>query len=1005
MSRLPIPGGDDGTWAGILNDYLSVEHNADGTLKRGTDIIDAKTKADTALQPVNNLSDLASSASARANLNASQGLVPTTVKSNAYTASPGDLVPVDASSSSVIITLPSAPTDLTRIAVKVIALSGTNTVTISANGTDVFNKAGGNTSLTLSTINQMLTVQYAAASGLWFAADSPSLAALDSRYAPTGVVVALPAPSGDTTGTADLAAAVAAVAAASSAGGGTVQLQSGKTYIFKTPSTKTVSAPSGNNTTLAYGLQLPSYVTLDLNGGTVKAAAGAVGMLVCNASQTTAHGDVQVSVLNGTLDGNGNAYNGNAPFAILWSNRPVVHNLRVINSAYLGINLYGNTLGDYDGLSVDTHAGNAIQFGNPYVGAIENLARIGDVSASNVTAWPGNIFNFPGNSIYLVATNTTVGTMKAYQCAGGIKIDRPSQNVVVGKAIGVQCGDLSGNSGLKLQGGTSSSSATSSSPSRINVGEVTMVAQGGTGLYLERSEDCTIGSYIGYGNGTGTPYSDVWIGGRNDVINSLKSSMAGISAITVRPYAAGYKVVSAVIKSPNQTVCTASGAQTLPASTITVSSTAAFPSAGASPATLLTPNGVISYTGMTGTAFTGCTGGSGTLANGAVISPGNIPGISIGGGTGRMVSVSVTDGLDNPTNLTATAQGSGGTFDGATKRFYVVTYLNANGETLFSNEASATPAINGSVVLAWGTGSLPNGVTGVKVYASNVGSGQNISPALLASLGSLTTYTDTGTALTTGSAPSYNSASSGKMVYGFTVTSTTAEVRVDSLDVSGAATAAVSLAGGGRTRAQAVSAGPPWQGQIVLASEPPIFQSSRGQLVKSGTYFGPQVTVVSTSPQPANGSLSSQIVELASQLTITEMGVNIGVTGDASAVVRLGIYADDGSGRPGALIFEAGAVSAAATGWVSVTGLSQILVSGVYHFAQVTQGVTTTAPKIWGTTGFVIPRPSGPTPSALSSNSFAGYQSATSVPTGALPAAFGSSNPSGSLPSAYCKGI
>lgn len=33
MSRLPIPGGDDDTWGNILNDFLGVSHNADGTLK------------------------------------------------------------------------------------------------------------------------------------------------------------------------------------------------------------------------------------------------------------------------------------------------------------------------------------------------------------------------------------------------------------------------------------------------------------------------------------------------------------------------------------------------------------------------------------------------------------------------------------------------------------------------------------------------------------------------------------------------------------------------------------------------------------------------------------------------------------------------------------------------------------------------------------------------------------------------------------------------------------
>ncbi|HSX06850.1 MAG TPA: glycosyl hydrolase family 28-related protein [Candidatus Saccharimonadia bacterium] len=33
MSRLPTPGSDDGTWGAVLNDFLSVEHNTDGTLK------------------------------------------------------------------------------------------------------------------------------------------------------------------------------------------------------------------------------------------------------------------------------------------------------------------------------------------------------------------------------------------------------------------------------------------------------------------------------------------------------------------------------------------------------------------------------------------------------------------------------------------------------------------------------------------------------------------------------------------------------------------------------------------------------------------------------------------------------------------------------------------------------------------------------------------------------------------------------------------------------------
>lgn len=36
MARLPEPGGDSGQWGQVLNDYLTVSHSADGTLKNNT---------------------------------------------------------------------------------------------------------------------------------------------------------------------------------------------------------------------------------------------------------------------------------------------------------------------------------------------------------------------------------------------------------------------------------------------------------------------------------------------------------------------------------------------------------------------------------------------------------------------------------------------------------------------------------------------------------------------------------------------------------------------------------------------------------------------------------------------------------------------------------------------------------------------------------------------------------------------------------------------------------
>ena len=43
MTRLPTPGSDSGTWGTLLNDFLSVEHNSDGTLKASGSLA---TKAD-----------------------------------------------------------------------------------------------------------------------------------------------------------------------------------------------------------------------------------------------------------------------------------------------------------------------------------------------------------------------------------------------------------------------------------------------------------------------------------------------------------------------------------------------------------------------------------------------------------------------------------------------------------------------------------------------------------------------------------------------------------------------------------------------------------------------------------------------------------------------------------------------------------------------------------------------------------------------------------------------
>jgi limonene-1,2-epoxide hydrolase len=110
-------------------------------------------------------------------------LVPTAVKTTAYTAAVGDLVPVDLSSANVTVTLPSAPADKAQVAVKVVTPGSSKTLTVSASGTDVFNKTAGPVTLTYTLINQGAILQYKASTGIWYViSEYVPLSGLDGRY-------------------------------------------------------------------------------------------------------------------------------------------------------------------------------------------------------------------------------------------------------------------------------------------------------------------------------------------------------------------------------------------------------------------------------------------------------------------------------------------------------------------------------------------------------------------------------------------------------------------------------------------------------------------------------------------------------------------------------------------------------------------------------------------------------------------------------------------------------
>lgn len=123
--------------------------------------------------------------------------------------------------------------------------------------------------------------------------------------------------------------------------------------------------------------------------------------------------------------------------------------------------------------------------------------------------------------------------------------------------------------------------------------------------------------------------------------------------------------------------------------------------------------------------------------------------------------------LDAPV-LSKGSATAGGTFAAGTY-FWVVTATNSKGETVVSNEVTATLTANQEQVLNWTAPTVnPAGtaydVTGYKVYRGTAAGAENVLVTTISS-GATLTYTDTGTAGTAATPPVLSSAGVGKIYY------------------------------------------------------------------------------------------------------------------------------------------------------------------------------------------------------------------------------------------------
>ena len=177
---------------------------------------------------------------------------------------------------------------------------------------------------------------------------------------------------------------------------------------------------------------------------------------------------------------------------------------------------------------------------------------------------------------------------------------------------------------------------------------------------------------------------------------------------------------------------------------------------------------------------------------------------------------------------------------------------------------------------------------------------------------------------------------------------------------------------------------------------------------QSGRYYGlPNFGSLNTNNNLGVGTMRCLPFWVPNAITVSELDVEVTAGGDSTSVYRMGIYADDGTGRPGALLLDAGTVlansgGAGVPGVQAITGLSLALNPGVYWFAGVVQGTVGSQPTMRVITGAgIMPNLDFGTSTPGAAAVVFGFNM-TGV-TGALPGSFVFSSLSSQLPRAYLK--
>lgn len=354
------------------------------------------------------------------------------------------------------------------------------------------------------------------------------------------VVVAASTPNADSR-----AAIQQAIDTAAAAGGGRVLAGSpGQTYLLTVASGTKSMLTSGGAQAIHYALSLPSTVTLDLNGATLKLADAQSGttpkgvVLVANAVMGATNTDHDLGIEHGTLDQNrtqnaDNQNGGEAP-AIYFQGvtRASLQDLRVVEAhAYCGIlsGVSNAQIGTRGAVICDGSDNDGWHIGRTSVVGLNQQvfdSEIGDLVARNIGQSLG-VAGLIGNPHLITLVRGHIGHLLAQSAAAGIKIQEQTQDVTIGGAEFIT--GTGSNCGFKLQG------STTNVVQRVAVGQVVVTGCTGFGLFISATQDVSIGDYVGANNAADHTDTDVWIEKSiRPKIGSLQTTGAGNTAIVLR---------------------------------------------------------------------------------------------------------------------------------------------------------------------------------------------------------------------------------------------------------------------------------------------------------------------------------------------------------------------------------------------------------------------------------------------------------------------------------------